>query len=255
MKNIFLLIILQFLSVQVAMPQKHIIQRPTTHIGQKQGSTASAGKTTKKLNKKTQPANTKQSGRIVVPQAVDLGLSVRWASFNLGASKPEGYGNYYAWGETKPKSVYLERTYKFAKGGGMTKYSTGYKGFNDGKTSLESIDDAATVNLGRNWRLPTKEEIIELYKNCKREWVTVNVIKGMRFIGPSGQSIFLPATGRRYWRTSKLEDRGIYGQYWTSSLADYGWLATSLVVVDDGDAYWSGDDRPDGFTIRPVYSE
>lgn len=107
---------------------------------------------------------------------------------------------------------------------GMTKYSTGYKGFNDGKTSLESIDDAATVNLGRHWRLPTKEEIEELYKKCKREWATVNGISGMRFIGPSGQSIFLPAAGRRYWRTSKLENRGVYGQYWTSSLADYvGW--------------------------------
>ena len=119
------------------------------------------------------------------PEAVDLGLSVKWASCNLGARKPEEYGNYYAWGETVEKDSYTPKNYKWSpyKVGKYIKYCTdsiqGYKGFTDGKKVLEPDDDAATVNIGKGWRIPTIEEINELRNNCKHKWTTINGIKGM----------------------------------------------------------------------------
>ena len=103
---------------------------------------------------------------------VDLGLSVKWATCNVGATTPEGYGNYYAWGETKPKSTYDWSTYKYCNGDrySMTKYCTNSEyGIVDNKTTLELSDDAAHVNWGGSWRMPTKAEQDEL-NNCTWTW-------------------------------------------------------------------------------------
>ena len=123
-------------------------------------------------------------------QYVDLGLSVKWATFNVGATSPEEYGDYFAWGETEPKETYSWATYKWCDGtdANITKYNT-----IDGKTILEPTDDAAQVHRGDKWRMPTKAECQELIDSCTWEWTTSNNISGYRVTGPNGNSIFLPA--------------------------------------------------------------
>ena len=147
-------------------------------------------------------------------QAVDLGLSVKWASCNVGANKPEEYGDYFAWGEVKPKSVYNWTTYKYCKGTNktMTKYSTdSYYGIVDNKTTLEAQDDAATANWGGAWRMPTKAEQDELRTKCTWVWTTLNGVNGYKVIGSNGNSIFLPAAGCMYRRSlSNAGSRGYY---------------------------------------------
>ena len=114
---------------------------------------------------------------------VDLGLSVKWATCNVGASSPEDFGNYYAWGETVTKSEY---TYDNCK---TNKLKIGDIG---GDTSY----DAARATWGGNWRLPTKEEYDELVNNCTYKWTTQNEVEGMLFTSKkNGNSIFFPATG------------------------------------------------------------
>lgn len=193
-----------------------------------------------------------------VPEAVDLGLSVKWASFNLGASKPEEYGYYYKWGETKPADTGMWSTYKYAKGSSdkLTKYCTskkyGYNRFRDGKTKLEPMDDAATVNLGGSWRMPTYDEIRELRSKCTREWTTINGIKGIRVIGPNGRWIFFPASGQRYLDGS-LYAVGSWGFYWSAS-TDSEFRSHYLGFYDNS-WYWGSSSRADGYPVRPVLAE
>ena len=154
--------------------------------------------------------------------AVDLGLSVKWATCNVGATKPEDYGDYFAWGETTPKKQYDWTTYKYCKGTNktMTKYcnnsSYGNNGFTDNKTVLDPEDDAATVNWGGSWRMPTDAEMTELREKCTWTWTTQNGVNGYKVVGPNGNSIFLPAAG--YMGISSLNDAGSGGYYWSSSL-------------------------------------
>ena len=156
---------------------------------------------------------------------VDLGLSVKWATCNLGASKPEEYGDYYAWGETETKTNYGWSTYKWCKGDydKLTKYCPSNKsgywagyGSPDGKTSLELSDDVAHIKLGGKWRLPTDAEWTELRERCKWTWTSTNSVNGYKVTGPNGNSIFLPAAGYRY--DTLLVDVGSYGEYRSSSL-------------------------------------
>ena len=153
---------------------------------------------------------------------VDLGLSVKWATMNVGASTPEGYGEYFAWGEVEPKTTYNWSTYKWCNGTSstMTKYcnnsTVGNNGFTDNLTQLESEDDAATVNWGGNWRMPTDAEITELRENCTWTWTIINEVKGYVVTGPNRNSIFLPATGCR--DNDRLQYVGVYGHYWSNSL-------------------------------------
>lgn len=158
-----------------------------------------------------------------VGEAVDLGLSVKWASFNVGASKPEDYGNYYAWGETETKTDYNWSTYKYCNGSydTQTKYSTNkYYGMIDNNTTLDLEDDAAQVNWGGSWRMPTKDEFTELLNNCTWLWTTINGVNGYLVTsmksGFWGESIFLPAAGDR--ADTSLRYVGSYGLYWSSSL-------------------------------------
>jgi len=135
---------------------------------------------------------------------VDLGLpsGLLWAKYNVGATCPEGSGNYYAWGETQPKSIYFWSTYRYCTGeeSQFTKYcsdtSYGYNGYTDTLTTLLPEDDAATVNWGNGARTPTVGEWSELLQNCTQEWCTQNSVKGFRLTGPNGNSIFLPAAGK-----------------------------------------------------------
>lgn len=117
------------------------------------------------------------TGTINGHEWIDLGLSVKWATCNVGASKPEDYGDYYAWGETTTKSDYDWDTYKWCKGtyDTMTKYCTdSYYGTVDNRTTLTSSDDVATVKWGSKWRMPTKEEMKELDEDCTWTWTTQN---------------------------------------------------------------------------------
>ena len=150
---------------------------------------------------------------------VDLGLSVKWATCNIGATTPEDYGNYYAWGETKPQSTYNWSTYKWCNGSSstFTKYNTSSSfGTVDNKTVLDLADDAARANWGGSWRMPTDAEWQELRDNCTWTWKTLNGINGFEVKGPNGNSIFLPAAG--YRGNDDLYSAGDFGHYWSSSL-------------------------------------
>ena len=192
-------------------------------------------------------------------QAVDLGLpsGIKWASCNIGAEKPEDYGNYYAWGEVSPKEDYSWATYKYANGASdkLTKYcndaSYGDNGFTDNKTTLDPEDDAAHVNWGGSWRMPTDAEWAELIANCTWTWTTQNGINGYRVTSKTNSnSIFLPAAGYRY--DTYLYDVGGYGYYWSSSVDElYPSSAWSLGFGSDGVGR-SGSSRHGGQSVRPV---
>jgi len=191
---------------------------------------------------------------------VDLGLpsGTKWATCNVGAATPDGYGDYFAWGETTPKTTYNWSTYRYSNGGytSLTKYCNkenyGIDGFTDNLTTLEVSDDAATAKWGAGWRIPTQDEIQELIDNCNLTWTTQNNIKGMLVTSSSnGNSIFLPVAGSRI--DNELDDDGIFGNYWSSSLAtdepDGAW---NLRFNSEDDYYLRYDQRLLGFSIRPV---
>lgn len=185
---------------------------------------------------------------------VDLGLSVKWASCNVGASKPEDYGDYFAWGETTTKSTYDVSTYKHSNGSynSLTKYNNNSKyGKVDNKTQLDLTDDAATVNWGGAWRMPTDAEMTELLEQCIWTWTTQNGVNGYKVISKSnGNSIFLPAAGDRL--DSSLYDAGSIGHYWLSSLyTDYPGSAW-YVYFNSSYVYRGIYYRFGGFTVRPV---
>ena len=163
-----------------------------------------------------------QNGQVVkaIPDAVDLGLSVKWANMNVGAKSPEGYGDHFAWGETAAKAAYDWGNYFDTNDGGntFTKYNN-----EGGKTVLDPEDDAAHVNWGGSWRMPTQAEWQELLNNCTWTRTTQNGINGYKVTsnkaGYTDKFIFLPAAGSRY--DSDLSYVGFYGNYWSSSLVEY----------------------------------
>ena len=206
------------------------------------------------------------------PDAIDLCLpsGLKWASFNLGASAPEEFGDYYAWGETEPyysskdpltwkdgkEYGYSWASYKWCMGENktMTKYCSqseyGYNGFMDTKSVLDLEDDAAHVCLGGTWRMPTEAEWTELIDNCTWIWTTQNGINGYQVSSSNGNSIFLPAGGER--DNNDLEFTDVDGSYWSSSLdtnspnrAWYlGYYLDYFTKSINGRYY--------GFSIRPV---
>ena len=195
---------------------------------------------------------------------VDLGLSVKWASYNVGATKPEEYGDYFAWGEITPKNNYSWATYKWCKGAytTLTKYCPsgktdcwGGSGSPDNKTSFADYgyeDDAARANWGGKWRMPTKAEYQELMNNCDYEWTTFKGVNGYLFTSKNnGNSIFLPATGGR--GDYGLSGVGAYGNYWSSSLNTIGDPSYAWVVnFDSGCMSIPRSDRYNGLSVRPV---
>ena len=197
---------------------------------------------------------------VSVFKAVDLGLSVKWATCNVGADTPEGYGNYFAWGETNPKSNSAWSTYKWCNGTykTMTKYcinsSYGYNGFTDNKTVLDAEDDAAHVNWGGSWRMPTNAEWTELRNNCTWTWTTQNGVNGYRVTsnktGYTDKSIFLPAAGGRF--DTSLSNVGACGYYWSSSLyTDYPYSAWFVDFSSNGVSRHNCS-RYCGVSVRPV---
>lgn len=152
---------------------------------------------------------------------VDLGLpsGTLWAECNIGATSPEQHGNYYAWGETQPKTVYDWSTYRHCGGDfeKLNKYCTDRTyGIVDNLSMLLPVDDVATMELGKGAHIPTKDQWQELLNNTKSEWTEYNGVYGIRFTGVNGKSFFLPAAG--YRSGSNLLDAGATGYYWSSSL-------------------------------------
>ena len=190
---------------------------------------------------------------------IDLGLpsGTLWATTNVGASVPEEYGDYFAWGETTPKDVYDWSTYQWCMGSytKMTKYCTesyyGYNGFVDNKTELDPEDDAAYVNWGPEWRMPSKAQIQELYNNCTSQWITRNGVNGRLFTSNiNGASLFLPAAGG--WWDSDLGGAGTCGYCWSRTLnSSYPYRAYDLYFSSDN-VGWSIIDRFCGRSVRAV---
>lgn len=168
---------------------------------------------------------------------VDLGLSVKWATCNVGASVPSDYGDYFAWGETKPKSEY-------------TKMNSVTLGKRVGDIGGNPYYDAARANWGGSWRLPTKDELIELKEKCIWRWTTQGGHNGYKVTGPSGKSIFFPAAG---WRNGPwLDNVGEYGDYWNS--APYERNAQCACYLNFGSSYYNVGwiYRDYGRSVRPV---
>ncbi len=187
---------------------------------------------------------------------VDLGLSVMWATCNVGADSPEDYGDYFAWGETEPKDDYRCSTYKWRDVyENYTKYCTDNDHGNvDNKTVLESTDDAAIVNWGGVWRMPTVAEMKELTMQCTWTWTTQNGVNGCKVTSKSnGNSIFLPAAGCYYYEYG-LTDAGLSGVYWSSSLDTYNSdQAIGMYFIGSGEGYSGGGlSRCYGLSVRPV---
>lgn len=198
---------------------------------------------------------------------VDLGLSVKWATFNVGATAPEEYGDYFAWGETEPKTGYDRWNYKYYYRQNysiLTKYCTvsnnGKDGFTDDKRVLDPEDDAAHVNWGGDWRMPTKSEFVQLYNNCNLTWYPVgntefNGVAGFKFQslkqGFEDKWIFLPATGS-YENERDLTKKDEQGFYWSSTLDGVRpWLAEGIEVSGSYVIYRTPL-RYVGQCIRPV---
>ena len=196
-------------------------------------------------------------------QAVDLGLpsGLKWASCNIGATTPEEYGDYYAWGETAPKADYSWATYKHAKGASnkLTKYcpdtNYGYNGLADNKTVLEPEDDAATVNWGGSWRMPTDAEWTELRTQCTWTWTTQNGVNGYLVASKTNNnSIFLPAAGYRGYVSNgaDLHGVGIYGDYLSSSLIENAPNFAWILSFYSDEVHRSFSIRVEGQSVRPV---
>lgn len=185
---------------------------------------------------------------------VDLGLSVKWAICNVGAITPEDYGDYFAWGETEPKNEYSKKVYKFRVNSGEAKYNTNIRrGVVDNNTTLELEDDAAHVNWGGNWRMPTKLEQNELKKYCKWKWTRVNGVEGYKVTSKiNGNSIFLPMAG--YRAGASVRGVGSQGFYWSSSLNENNpSCAYSLVLSSGtGNVYRDSSGRNLGYSVRAV---
>ena len=179
---------------------------------------------------------------------VDLGLSVKWATTNVGAETPEQYGDYFAWGETEPKEVYDWSTYKWCDRteNNMTKYNA-----TDGLTTLLPEDDAATVNWGGEWRMPTKEELAELRLSCTWEPATINGVKGAKVTGPNGNSIFIPLGGSYNTFNDQLNSVGSHGWIYSATKASVDNQAKEMGVSSSGAAQTSCS-RCLGLNIRPV---
>ena len=168
------------------------------------------------------------------PHMIDLGIGAKWACCNVGAHEPEGYGGYYAWGETAEKDDYSKENYLF------------YSRENISGTQY----DAARVNWGAPWRMPNKAEWGAFYRNCSSEWTTVNGIYGRRFTGPNGNSIFLPAAG--YREDGNLIRRGRDGCYWSGPIYSEDWWYVWKLSFTDGKTEWYFHHRTHGLSVRPV---
>ncbi len=203
--------------------------------------------------------DTPEGTSVAVPEYVDLGLSVKWATFNVGATKPEEYGAYFSWGEIEKKNDYSWTTYHWCNGSSntLTKYNTSDGlGDVDSYTVLSSADDVAQAKWGGDWRMPTENEMNELLDNCKWTWTRLNGTNGYlvtsMVAGYTSQSIFLPAAGRRI--DQHVDEVGSTGYYWTSSLfTEISYYAMAVTQsFPGGSVSKSPEGRRGGISVRPV---
>lgn len=186
---------------------------------------------------------------------VDLGLpsGLLWATCNVGAATPDANGYYFAWGETAPKAEYNKSTYQFGDLDiAITKYNTDSTwGMPDYNTVLDLVDDAAHVNWGGDWRMPTKAEMDELIRYCTHVWTELDEGKcGYLLTGPNGNSIYLPCAGYRYHSVAVIVN--LSGGYWTSSLCET-WTAHAHSLTFMGGEFHASDlSREGGHSVRPV---
>lgn len=194
---------------------------------------------------KTAGASTPSEPGEADSELVDLGLSVKWRAWNLGATKPEDAGDYYAWGEIATKNRYQMDTYKWSDATFETlkKYNA-----TDGLTKLAAADDAAAVKLGGKYRMPTADEFKDLREKCTWTFGKVNDVEGYTVTAANGNSIFLPLCGMRYEDQNLHKD---YGLYWSSNVDPSYFHALSL-SLHDGEVKEYDIQRFVGFTIRPV---
>lgn len=222
-----------------------------------------------------------QEGKIYVPvtDMVDLGLSVKWATCNIGATKPEEYGGYYQWAGTQDvtsTNIYLywnnfpyhdpdsepQRGYTKYIPSDIYWYWSGI-GSPDDKTILDLNDDVAHVTLGGSWRMPTKDEFEELKNNCTSTWTkdyngtgVAGLIVTSNVSGYTDKYIFLPAAG---WRTDDYLTATDFGYYWTSSLDIDGPQSAFGAVFNiagwNKDKNWNVSNRYKGHSVRPVYAD
>ena len=187
-------------------------------------------------------------------EAVDLGLSVMWATMNVGANAPEEYGDYFAWGETESKTDYNRETYKWynSSENTLTKYcASGGYGTVDNKKVLDLEDDAAHVNWGGTWRMPTIDEIEELLFDCSWEWTIQNGVNGQKVTGPNGNSIFLPAAG--FYSGNRLVVLDEFAFYWSSTLFQYFNESALILSFSSSGLDWgAGHSRCAGHPVRAV---
>ena len=205
------------------------------------------------------------SSSVPTPEAVDLGLSVKWASCNLGASKPTEYGGYYQWAGTEDVSdTSIKLDWSNCPYHTGSSYSSGWTKYNtkssygtvDNKTVLEAKDDVAHVKLGGKWRMPTDAEWTELINtsNCSWTWTTINGVNGYKVqskkSGYTDNWIFLPAAGYRYG--TGLGDVGSRGYFWSSSLGTYAPRSAWYVFFNSDDVFRNYLYRYYGRSVRPV---
>lgn len=197
--------------------------------------------------------------RIPIEAMVDLGLpsGLKWSSMNLGARFPYDTGNYYQWGCIEPARAATWDDYCYGRQNVIYKYCTDSRlNAYDGLTVLQPEDDAATLIMGDGWRMPTREEAIELWKYCTREWETHGNICGYRFTGPNGKSIFLPATGYLD-KNGQLRDNNVDGLYWTSTLYTRNNNGAYGLITRKGEGSvgvcWGPNNRQYARAIRPVH--
>ena len=191
--------------------------------------------TTKRQNHQTTNRNSLSCPDGKHPHMIDLGLpsGTKWACCNVGANKPEVYGVYYAWGETQTKSTYDFSTYKHYDGTKDT-----YR--NLGSDIAGTQYDVAHVKWGGSWVMPSEAQLEELKNNCTYTWTTINGVKGGKFTGKNGKSVFLPAAGGS-------------GNYWLSTQCPEDPYEASFLYFGSGyDVGWGYDFRYYGQSVRPV---
>ena len=211
-------------------PDDNLIETPTDSVG----------------NDKPVEVEPEENGH----KYVDLGLSVKWATCNIGGSRPTDIGGYYAWGETSAKSKYDASTYKFIKNSEYIKYCEF-----DGKKFLDIEDDVARRMWGGAWRMPTTDELRELHANCTWTWTKENYVYGYRVTskidGYTHRSIFLPAAGTKKGTSRSGVDK--YGYYWANARATWG---SAAVIYFGSNLVTSSYDlnRIDGASVRAVFN-
>lgn len=189
------------------------------------------------------------------PHKIDLGLpsGTLWACCNVGASSPEGYGGYYAWGETEEKVRYDWENYKYCDGSAETCHDLG-------TNIIGSQYDVAHVKWGDSWQMPNLDQFNELYENCTHTWVYSNGIYGCRYTGPNGGSIFIPFSG--FKNESGFKDRDLQSVLWFGTKSDdsyaHSFEANSFTIVERMESITgygfaiSNCGRYYGLSVRPV---